>query len=256
MTPRLLDTRAVEKVWGREELPPPFACSLGKRIGEIWFEPPPELASLLAKYLFTSEKLSVQVHPPGKDECWLVLDCEEGASLATGFAREFTLGELRAGAKDGSIEAMLHWRTIEPGDFVYLPAGTVHAIGGGCTLLEMQQNCGITYRLFDYGRPRKLHLEAALAVADTGPHDPALWAKAGDGPRCLVDGPHFRLDRMVGTPGAALRAAHDSACLVLPLSGTVKLGGLEVEAGQCALAEGLADYEAAEGGIALACSAR
>ena len=131
MTPRLLDTREVEKVWGREELPPPFGSGASGRIGEIWFEPPQELDGLLAKYLFTSEKLSVQVHPPGKDECWLVLDCEEGASLAVGFEREFPADALRQAALDGSIEAMLRWHPVTPGDFVYLPAGTVHAIGGG-----------------------------------------------------------------------------------------------------------------------------
>ena len=83
-----LPIRTVEKVWGRETLPPPFKAPAGKRIGEIWFEPPAQLDELLVKYLFTSEKLSVQVHPDdaqaqalgdgerGKEECWLVIDAE------------------------------------------------------------------------------------------------------------------------------------------------------------------------------------
>ena len=93
MSVRQLPTRMVAKVWGRASLPAPFAAPAGERIGEIWFEPPPELPQLLVKYLFTSEKLSVQVHPSdaqalpgeaGKEECWLVLDAQADARLAIG----------------------------------------------------------------------------------------------------------------------------------------------------------------------------
>ena len=88
----LLETKTVEKPWGKDLLPPPFATPAGKRIGEIWFVPPADLPQLLVKYLFTSEKLSVQVHPSdtqtlaaglgrqGKEECWLVIDAEPGAT--------------------------------------------------------------------------------------------------------------------------------------------------------------------------------
>jgi mannose-6-phosphate isomerase len=93
----LLPTRSVEKPWGRDTLPPPFASRDGKRVGEIWFEPPPELPQLLVKYIFTSEKLSVQVHPSdaqtqaaglgrqGKEECWLIVHADPGAVLGIGF---------------------------------------------------------------------------------------------------------------------------------------------------------------------------
>ncbi|MEE4204979.1 MAG: class I mannose-6-phosphate isomerase, partial [Erythrobacter sp.] len=128
----------VEKVWGRNDLPSPFAAPEGKRIGEIWFEPPPELPQVLVKYLFTSEKLSVQVHPSdadalpgeaGKEECWLVLDAEPGASLAIGFREEVPPERIEASARDGSIEDLLEWHPASAGDLFYLPAGTVHAIG-------------------------------------------------------------------------------------------------------------------------------
>ena len=87
----LLPTRMVEKPWGRDVLPAPFVAppeaTGGQRIGEVWFEPPPELPQLLVKYIFTSEKLSVQVHPSdvqlpghGKEECWLVIDADPGAA--------------------------------------------------------------------------------------------------------------------------------------------------------------------------------
>jgi len=253
---RLLATRAVEKVWGRNVLPPPFAAPAGKRIGEIWFEPPDELDSLLAKYLFTSEKLSVQVHPPGKDECWLVLDAAPGATLAVGFDREYSVAELREGARDGSIEHMLAWHPVSEGDFVYLPAGTVHAIGAGCTLVELQQNCGITYRFYDYGRPRELHLEDALAVADRGSHDAALRRRAGKLSECLVDGPHFRLDRIVGAVTPELQRAHGGPCLLLPLAGEVALDGVALAPGSCTMATGLDGLEMEAGALALACSPR
>ena len=99
----ILETKTVEKPWGKDNLPPPFetvsASHGGKRIGEIWFEPPRDLPQLLVKYIFTSEKLSVQVHPSdaqteapglgrqGKEECWLVIDAEPGATLGIGFDR-------------------------------------------------------------------------------------------------------------------------------------------------------------------------
>ena len=256
MNAHILPTRAVEKVWGQDRLPPPFIAPQGQRIGEIWFEPPAELDQLLAKYLFTSEKLSVQVHPPGKDECWLVLDCQPGAELAVGFRQDFTEDDLRDGALDGSIERMLAWHPVRRGDFVYLPAGTVHAIGAGCTLVELQQNCGITYRFYDYGRPRELHLEEALAHADRGPHDPSLWRHVGDATQCLVDGPFFRLDRIVGSVDPAVASQHEKNCLVLPLHGSIDCDGKDIPTGSCASAPSLAAVSASEEAVLLACSAR
>src|SRR3569623_827774 len=97
----LLPVRMVEKPWGRDVLPAPFAAPAGKRIGEIWFEPPPELAALLVKYLFTSEQLSVQVHPGGpggKEECWLVIAAEPGAKLGLGYRETIGAEAMRAAA--------------------------------------------------------------------------------------------------------------------------------------------------------------
>ena len=149
----LLETKTVEKPWGKDVLPAPFKTPAGKRIGEIWFVPPADLPQLLVKYLFTSEKLSVQVHPSdtqtlaaglgrqGKEECWLVIDAEPGATLGIGFKGEVDAGAMRAAALDGSIEDMLVWHPVKAGDFFYIPANTVHAIGGGCSIIARCSVC-------------------------------------------------------------------------------------------------------------------
>jgi mannose-6-phosphate isomerase len=244
-----LETKAVEKVWGRRDLPSPFAAPGSGPVGEIWFEPPAELPQVLVKYLFTSEKLSVQVHPSdaeapagsrGKEECWLVLDAEPGAALAIGFKQPVEREVIRAAALDGSIEDLLMWHPVKAGDFFYLPAGTVHAIGPGLTLVEVQQNSDITYRLYDYGRPRELHLDEALAVAEGTPYpDGCQRHISPEDELTLVDGPHFRFSQVVGQPGEATAAKYPGALLVLPLDGQVTIGGEAIAAGECGLARGV-----------------
>ena len=248
----LLETKTVEKPWGRDTLPPPFTVPPGKRIGEIWFEPPRDLPQLLVKYIFTSEKLSVQTHPSdaqteasglgkqGKEECWLVIDAEPGATLGIGFDRALDAETMRAAAEDGSIEDLLTWHEVKAGDFFYIPANTVHAIGGGCSIIEVQQNSDITYRLYDYGRPRELHLEEGMAVAKGEPYDMSrhrVLPESGD--VALVDGPYFRLDRVDGLPDQATAARYHGCLLVIPREGTACVADEPVEPGQCALAASL-----------------
>lgn len=260
---RQLPTRMVEKVWGRDALPAPFAAPQGKRIGEIWFEPAPELPQLLVKYLFTSEKLSVQVHPSevnalagedGKEECWLVLDAEPGAQLAIGFHRDVTPQEIEAAALDGSIEQLLTWHDVAAGDVYFLPPGTVHAIGPGLSLVEVQQNSDTTFRLYDYGRPRELHLERALAVAHGTPYAAEHQGTVAERGTALIRSDHFRLDRVEGVPDAELSAGYDAGLLALPLSGEVRMkdGGHEdgekAGAGECLYAPSITtlDFSAAQ----------
>ena len=260
-----LETKAVEKVWGRRHLPPPFTAPGDEPIGEIWFEPPSALSQVLVKYLFTSEKLSVQVHPSdsqappggrGKEECWLVLDAEPGATLAIGFKRNIAPEAIRAAALDGSIEDALEWHPVTAGDFFYLPAGTVHAIGPGLTLVEVQQNSDITYRLYDYGRPRALHLDEGLAVAKGEPYPAACRQAAPKGAsRTLVEGPFFRFSQCAGTPDRAMRAAHGGAVLALPLEGSVVIDGEPISAGECALAVRMEAIDFARAGRTLLVSA-
>ncbi len=259
----LLETKTVEKPWGQDTLPAPFVTPAGQRIGEIWFVPPPELPQLLIKYLFTSDKLSVQVHPSdaqteaaglgrqGKEECWLVIDAEPGATLGIGFKQPVDAAMMRAAALDGSIEHMLVWHPVTAGDFFYIPANTVHAIGGGCSIIEIQQNSDITYRLYDYGRPRELHLEESIAVAKGEPHDPALSRHVPAGDVGLVDGPYFRLDQVQGAPSPEQAQRYSGPLLIIPRVGEVQAGGETIRPGQCALAASLADVVFAADGSSL-----
>ncbi|MGV3556152.1 MAG: class I mannose-6-phosphate isomerase [Croceibacterium sp.] len=260
----LLETKTVEKPWGRDTLPPPFETPAGKRIGEIWFEPPRDLPQLLVKYIFTSEKLSVQTHPSdaqteaaglgrqGKEECWLVIDAEPGATLGVGFNEALDAEAMRAAALDGSIENLLTWHEVKAGDFFYIPANTVHAIGGGCSIIEVQQNSDITYRLYDYGRPRELHLEEGMAVAKGEPYGMnrhRVLPESGD--VALVDGPYFRLDRVDGLPDRETAARYHGCLLVIPREGTACVADEPVEPGQCALARSLDDVVFAPEGSCL-----
>jgi mannose-6-phosphate isomerase len=235
---RQLRGRQVERIWGRRDLPPAFpaADAEGDPIGEIWFEDEDE-APLLVKYLFTSERLSIQVHPGdgaarargyrrGKDEAWFVLDAEPGATIGLGLTRRVTPEELRAAALDGSIEALLDWRPASAGDVFYSPAGTIHAIGAGLALIEVQQNLDLTYRLYDYGRPRELHLDNAVAVSNPAPF-PAAPAprKAGPGRTILAGGGAFVLERWRGERRADLPAG--SVLVPLAAGGTIDGAPLE-----------------------------
>ncbi len=253
-----LDTHRVEKPWGRRVLGSGFpgASPSENPIGEIWFGAPGEYDDeLLVKYLFTSERLSVQVHPNdrqarsagltrGKDECWLILDAEPGARIALGPRVPITSDRLVDGIADGSIEHLLHWEPVRPGDFIFVPAGTVHSIGAGISLIEVQQNSDTTYRLYDYGRPRALHIEAGLAVASRRPFVRIVGPGAvAAGRMILVEGPSFVLERWTGTIAeTAIRA--DRPALLIPLRGTGDIDALRWAPGECIRVHGSARIRA------------
>jgi mannose-6-phosphate isomerase len=158
------------KVWGSRDVAPWFSAP-AEPLGEVWFTGEPRLP-LLPKLLFTEDKLSVQVHPndaqsggQGKTEMWHILRAKPGAQIALGFKEPIAPEQLLPLSRSGEIESMLRWIDVQPGESYLVPAGTIHAIGAGLALCEIQQYSEITYRLYDYGRPRELHLAEAAAVA-------------------------------------------------------------------------------------------
>jgi mannose-6-phosphate isomerase len=254
MPATLLETHRVEKPWGRHKLWPGFAdpAADGEPVGEVWFQSPGDSTpDLLVKYLFTSEKLSVQVHPDdaqaharglprGKDECWVILDAEPDSTIALGTHEPIDSATLRAAALDGSIERLLDWKPVKAGDFFYAPSGTVHAIGAGITLIEVQQNSETTYRLYDYGRPRELHLEDGVAVSDARPYEPApMPGEVAPGRTILVEGPKFVLERWPGGE-RAFRLPEGVTGWLVPVRGSGEVDGVAWQAGECVAITGSA----------------
>lgn len=219
-----------------------FDAPAGKTIGEVWFTNGSDLP-LLVKYIFTSEPLSIQVHPDdaqararglahGKSECWYIVDAEPGATIGLGPKRELSAEELRSAALNGSIEDLVDWRSVTLGDFYVVPAGTIHAIGAGVSLLEIQQNVDVTYRLYDYGRPRELRIEDAVEVADREPFREAnAQHVSGEKDATLVDTGEFlvvhsRADALIGRRR-----------WVVPLEGMVRCGSDVAGPGECLLVD-------------------
>lgn len=260
-----LAIKCVEKPWGRHHLWPGFAdpADDGAPVGEIWFEAPGAMVpDLLVKYLFTSEKLSVQVHPDdaaaraagysrGKDEAWVILDAEPDATIALGTLAPVDQAQLRAAALDGSIVDLLDWKPVKAGDHFYSAAGTIHAIGAGITLVEVQQNVDLTYRLYDYGRPRELHLEAGIAVSNALPFvAPTAPGKVAPGRVILVEGPKFVLERWAyGEHSVCM--PDDVPGWLIPLKGNGTVDALPWQAGQCLMISGNALIDVAPGGDVL-----
>lgn len=260
MPATLLATHRVEKPWGRHKLWPGFAdpAADANPVGEIWFQTPGDSTpDLLIKYLFTSEKLSVQVHPNdeqahaaglprGKDECWVILDAEPDSTIALGTKEPIDRETLRAAALDGSIEDLLDWKAVKAGDFFYSGSGTIHAIGAGITLVEVQQNSETTYRLYDYGRPRELHLDRGVAVAEPVPYAPhPMPGKVADR-AILVEGPKFVLERWEGGR-RILSLPQGVTGWLVPLKGEGVVDGIAWRAGDCLTLADEAELHASAG---------
>lgn len=162
-----------EKIWGYEQW---IASTHPDGRQKDFFEALGKEYPLLVKVIQANDTLSVQVHPDdeqarllendprGKTECWYVLHAEPGAKLVFGLNREYSTSELKKAIDEKALESCLNSVEVHAGDFIFIPSGTVHAIGGGLRLLEVQQSSNITYRLYDWGRPRELHVEKGLKV--------------------------------------------------------------------------------------------
>jgi len=227
--------RTLPKPWGVEDLRPwSNVRHDGDAVGEIWYERPDNAAvipALLLKLLFTSQPLSIQVHPDdafaramglanGKTEAWYVLTAAPDAKVALGLNRRLTPQQLREAIDDSSISDLIVWHAVSANDVIFVPAGTIHAIGAGLVIAELQQRSDTTFRLFDPGRHRELHIENAIVVADTGPADFQVRPnQLTSERRLLVSSPYFVFERID-------LAANSSWCLEAePETWLLVLGG-------------------------------
>lgn len=162
-----------EKIWGYEDW---IASTHKDGMQKDFYDFCGKDYPLLVKIIQANDFLSVQVHPDdkkavelegegsrGKTECWYVLDAAEDAQLVYGLNKNYSSEDLKSACQKGTLKENLNFINVKKGDFIFIPAGTVHAIGGGMRLLEVQQSCNITYRLFDWNRGRELHLEKSLS---------------------------------------------------------------------------------------------
>jgi mannose-6-phosphate isomerase len=271
--------RLVERVWGVNDLRPWYDfAGLERPVGEVWFTgldnvveggatlgdtlaadraawlgAPSSPEILLLKFIFTRERLSVQVHPDddyaarhesslGKTEAWYILASKPEGRLGLGFVEPLERDRARAAAASGEIERLIDWRRIEPGECYFIPAGVVHAIGAGVSLVEIQENSDITYRLYDYGRPRPLHLERGFEVADLAPYAADGRRRGlGEGREVLVQCGHFTLERWSGVRRLQFTGPAPHYHLVIATSGTGALAGQPLRAGEVFLVPAACD---------------
>ncbi len=161
---------------------------------------------LLIKLLFPKDKLSVQVHPDdslaqsygeprGKTECWYALDAQPGASVALGLRPGVTREQVSLAVENHSLESLLNMLPVHKDDMIFVEAGTVHAMGPGVVILETQQTSDLTYRLYDYGSSRELHLEKAFAALHLRTRAGKVAPQPIDGHSVLISERYFRLER-------------------------------------------------------------
>ncbi len=240
-------TSVVRKPWGSTDLRPWSQLhDEAVAIGELWFQRADARApdpALLLKLLFTQAALSIQVHPDdvlarslglenGKTEAWYILSAMPGAKVAVGLKRRLTGAQLRTSIENGSISSLIKWRNVQEDEAIFVPAGTIHAIGSGLVIAEIQQRSDATFRLFDFGRHRELHVDNAVAAASRAPpEDPFVPRRLSDARTLLVAGPYFVLER-IDLPARSrweLRAERETWLLVL--DGHARIGAMKIVLG-------------------------
>jgi mannose-6-phosphate isomerase len=240
--------RVVHKPWGVGDLQPwSHVDASSDAVGELWFERADKDAptpTLLLKLLFTSQPLSIQVHPDdtyarvmgmpnGKSEAWYILSAQPDAQIGTGLKHQVTSQQLRASIRDGSIAELIHWRPVAKGDAIYIPAGTIHAVGTGIVLAEIQQRSDATFRLFDYGRQRELHEDNGVAVAHPWPLRPhSISTVVTTSRTILVASKHFVLERIDLPEGSSWALLAEPETWLLVLDGHAAIGLATASIGQ------------------------
>ena len=200
---------------------------------------------LLIKVIFAREKLSVQVHPDdrlawkygqprGKTECWYALAAGSDAQVAVGLRRGVTIQEVKAGIDRGTLEQSLNMLPVHAGDMIFVDAGTVHAIWPGSVLLETQQNSDVTYRMYDYGRGRELHLEKSLEASRLQTEAGKIAARELPDRTVLIESRYFSVEKIpvqVSRSSTTLRRAGESPGLayLFAAAGTGRLSSPSFE---------------------------
>jgi len=253
MTIELARANALPKPWGILDLRPwSRAPHHGGAIGEIWYERTSKEAtnsSLLLKLLFTSQPLSIQVHPDdtfahsmglpnGKTEAWYVLSAAPAAKVALGLTQRLTQQQLRNAIDDGSISNLVVWQAVSPEDVIFVPGGTIHAIGAGLVLAEIQQRSDATFRLFDYGRQRDLHIESAVAAANAEPaHFQVKPSRLTNERTLLVSSSHFVFERIDLAADSTWCLEAERETWLLVLSGGAVAGSFDIVTGDAVFAQ-------------------
>lgn len=249
MSIRKLAPAVHNRVWGSTQTEPWLVNPERREIGEIWFSAP-EAMPVLVKFLFTSERMSIQVHPDdtyaqahgharGKTEMWHVLRAGKDATVALGLREEATRETVRAAALTGEIVDLLQWIPVQAGDTFLVPAGTIHAIGRDLAICEIQQLSDVTYRLFDYQRePRRpLHLRESLEVAHLTPADGRRrGVPLAEGRELLAECSYFRTERVA--IAGSVPCVSDMPAIYLAVAGEGRIGGKSFRAGEGWLAPG------------------
>jgi len=247
-----LSPRAVPKPWGSTDLRPWGEISRdGEAVGELWFDrssTAPESA-LLLKLLYTTQPLSIQVHPDdryarsiglahGKTEAWYVLSATPDARVGVGLKWSLTTSQYRRAIEDGSIADLVQWRRVQKDDAILVPAGTIHAIGPGLVIAEIQQRSDATFRIFDYGRRRELQIDKAVAAAEPGPataHPVPL--KLTDVRSLLVVDPHFVVERWNLPPHSGWDFNAEGETWFYAMRGDARIGSFDVATAGAVFAE-------------------
>lgn len=190
-----------------------------------------EFFPVLIKFIDAKQNLSVQVHPSddyalkhensyGKTESWYIVEAEEGAGIYCGFKRDTNKEEFLQSLASGEVENLLNFIPVKKGDCYFIPSGTVHAIGAGCLILEIQQNSDLTYRVYDYnrrgaeGKLRELHVDKAVKVINFNKYEPKLFA-SGENPRVITECDYFRSRELVLNGGFTEKNADSFTCVTI-----------------------------------------